>query len=258
MHKLLILLIFSLSIFGNDCVIKIKAVSDGIPRLRIELINDISTYLETESFRLEDLSNLFNSLKKEEEIFLDIYTNRSSLKREFTEEEVEQIRASFTQLTLPENLDAEEIQTIYSNELQNLLISIDQSYRVLMAREQLDSLEETELKTRLQLYEPKAIRLMKVFILMGLQSPTDPVKTIGQSQAMEVFNSYQRVSLIDLEFIARALDAGDRYPNFEVLSESSLGTRLIEIEENYKSEFENFCCSSNPGCTLCPNNLRYR
>ena len=246
--SLLFIILFSrqTNAIEPTCFQYFKNISKSAPKLLEALREKLDKILIKDSIELEDLKDLFERLKQEEEIFNTTYLNRSSNKRDLLDKEVQYLRKSFKL----DNLTPQEIQDFYSNELYKLYLFVDHSineyFAHLTLREQASSINDE--------------KLIKTLVLsyQGIRD-TSSLKEIG-SNFTELIHKTRPLSKKETSLLVKVYELVNKDEidgAHSLLQESEFKAQADSIIKSFESDKlgVNVCCKSQGGCYFCPNNL---
>lgn len=228
------------------CFKYLKTIISTKSKMLKDLASHIDKNLVKESIYLEDLENVFNRLKQEEETYNSTYLNRSSFKKELQEDEVQFLRASFKL----EHLSEQELQDFYINEVYKLYLYVDHSVTEYFAQATLVNHVQRE----------DSSDILKIFILayQGMRSQND-IKGLGASFTSRV-KDLEELTPSQVDILTEAYHRV-RDKQIEQAKELLKASDLSHHTESLISQFQrarvgvDVCCKSAGGCYFCPNNL---
>ncbi len=229
----------------KTCLGKVKSLVRDLKKLRPTLVATIDETLNLSELHIGELRNLLKVLKEEQETFLDIYTNRSSLKRPLSTDERNAVMESFGWT----GKSADEIQTLYGNRLKGLIIKVDELFR------------EKVVEINLMEYQIEAnqtqIKLLSTGLLFLNSKPTYPAEIIGMADSMD---AYKKFRFFDQgSFYRIMLSANTGEVNWEQLNDYNvLPGSIFKWKDTFEKPYSFYCCfeAGNTRCTLCPYRIK--
>lgn len=240
-----ILIISGTSAFAiseENCIVQITSIAKSIKKLRPAFMQSLEEVIREPEVRIKDLKSILRSLKEEEEIFLDTYTNRSKRKRKLTPREASELALRFGWNTS----EVEIVQTLYSNEIKRLIILADKFFRNALTDLHLDYFG---LKV-----DKNQRRLLSTGLFFINKNPSYPAEVVGEEASSALYESFGFYNRDDFYLIAGSNRMGSI--NWSELEQTEIGNQIGAWKAVYENPNSFFCCfvpkNGHNRCTMCP------